>query len=156
MKPKSNLLVPALIIVAIYCLNAESAAPLVNDIGLPRRDLSLLQQRTKSQGATASTRPLLGFPLIHPAFVTFDISEAMVATNRQVLKISIAGQRPVICELRSPCRIVVKPTNADQRINLSDLNLSGSATFSGGVRIEVFVREQLILELTGDEVTVER
>ena len=161
MRTKSSLIFPALIIVAIYCMRAKSAAPLVNDIGLPRRDLSLLEQRGKYPDKIIVTAggvpvPGLGYylPDLGPSGFTIEISEAMLATNRQVLKLGIAGQAPVICELRSPCRIVVKPTNAGQRLNLS-MNATNT-TLSGGVNVEVFVRGQSIFIFTADEVTRER
>src|SRR6266700_7276775 len=99
MKTESNLIVPALIIVAIYCMHGESAAPLVSDIGLPRQDLSLLEQRHEIPRKITfpSNGPSAGFYFFDPLSVNIDITEAMVAIKRQVVKISNASQRPVRC-----------------------------------------------------------
>jgi hypothetical protein len=160
MKTKSSLIVLALIVVAMYsmyCMRAASAAPLVNDTEQPRRDLSLLEQRTKFQSTSANNQSggtsfhyMWGF---HPSTFSMDISEAKLSANHQLLKITIAGQKPVVCELRSPCRIVVKPGSPDQIINLG-IDDFGTFVFSGGLKVEVFVREQLVLDLTGDEISV--
>jgi hypothetical protein len=167
MKTKSSLIIPALIIVvAVSRMCAESAVPFVNDTGRPRKDLSLIEQRNKPRITAAKTQYVgehlsWGVPLLpeslHLSAFSIDISEAKLRANRQVLKITIAaGQKPVTCELRSPCRIVLKPESPDKRMNFDlGVGFSGSLVFSGGVTVEVFVQEQLVLDLTGYEVALD-
>jgi hypothetical protein len=152
MNAKTRLIIPALILAAaaVILLNRTMAQSFV--VGGPwPRDLTLLDQPHTNQGPNGLGPAEV---MLEVGTVTMDFSAAMLATNHPTLKFGRNGMTPVICQLHIPCRLALEPTAAKQtmRLHLSD----GASTFTGGVKVEVFIQDQVAFDLTADEVTVER
>ena len=112
------------------------------------RDLTLLDDLPPNNQATNDASPEM---ILEVGTVTFP--DPLLATNRLILKFCQTGMTPIVCELRMLSRLVLEPTAAKQtmRARLS----YGTSTFTGGVKVEVFMQDQVAFELTADEVTVE-
>jgi hypothetical protein len=144
-KPEISFVSPALILGAVFCfIAARVTAQVMVGGGLwPSRDLTLLDQRTNTLGSRQS--------VLEVGEATMTFSEAVLATNRPVLKLGGPDLAPVICEILSPCRVVIKSSKPGERMHFS----TKSCTFSGGVKVEVLMREHPAFCLTADEVKVE-
>jgi len=135
---------------AAFFLHGTTMAQVLTAVGSRPRDLTLLDQPRNNQRPNGLDSPET---VLDVGTVMLDFPEAMLATNRPVLKLGRAGMTPVICELHMPYRLVLQPIKTGQNMRLH-ISFSGS-TFTGGVKVEIFMQDQPAFDLTADEVTVD-